>query len=117
MSRRIVLSAALFALAGLGIASSASAACDACRIGPYLASSHASRLPLRVGNVPTPPYFAVHPPVYYSGVVRRPYGDSPDAYASKRPQVRRSAPRTTAPPAPRLIVNPYYSAPAAGPST
>jgi hypothetical protein len=28
-----------------------------------------------------PPYFAVHPPVYYSYVVRRPYGYSPFPYS------------------------------------
>jgi hypothetical protein len=28
----------------------------------------------------TPPYFAIHPPVYYSYVVRRPYGYSPFPY-------------------------------------
>lgn len=28
---------------------------------------------------PTPPYFALHPPVYYEGIVKRPYGISPFA--------------------------------------
>jgi hypothetical protein len=32
------------------------------------------------GLVPTPPYFAIHPPVYYSVPVPRPYGYSPYAY-------------------------------------
>ena len=32
------------------------------------------------GRVPTPPYFALHPPVYYSQPVHRPYGHSPFAY-------------------------------------
>ena len=31
-------------------------------------------------RVPTPPYFALHPPVYYSYPVPRPYGYSPFAY-------------------------------------
>lgn len=36
--------------------------------------------------VPVPPYYALHPPVYYSHeIVRRPIGDSPYAYQSGRP--------------------------------
>jgi hypothetical protein len=31
----------------------------------------------RLGNVPTPPYFAIHPPVYYGKRVGMPYGNSP----------------------------------------
>ena len=30
--------------------------------------------------VPAPPYFSIHPPVYYSYPVARPYGYSPYAY-------------------------------------
>ena len=33
-----------------------------------------------LGIVPTPPYFALHPPVYYSCPVPRSYGYSPYAY-------------------------------------
>lgn len=32
------------------------------------------------GRIPTPPYFALHPPVYYSQPVARTYGHSPFAY-------------------------------------
>ncbi len=35
-----------------------------------------------LGLVPTPPYFALHPPVYYSCPVPRSYGYSPFAYPS-----------------------------------
>jgi len=36
--------------------------------------------------VPVPPYYALHPPVYYSHEIRRrPVGDSPYAYQSRRP--------------------------------
>jgi hypothetical protein len=39
-----------------------------------------------LGYVPVPPYFALHPPVYYSHEIRRrPTGDSPYAYPSRRP--------------------------------
>jgi hypothetical protein len=34
----------------------------------------------RTGAIPIPPYFALHPPVYYSQPVARPYGYSPFAY-------------------------------------
>lgn len=32
-----------------------------------------------LGNIPAPPYFALHPPVYYSHSIARPYGLSPFA--------------------------------------
>jgi len=51
------------------------------------------------------PYFALHPPVYYSQPVRRPYGLSPFAWP---PVVRFSERRS--PPAPLLVRNPYASA-------
>ncbi|MCB9874239.1 MAG: hypothetical protein H6821_08665 [Planctomycetaceae bacterium] len=39
-----------------------------------------------LGYVPVPPYFALHPPVYYSHEIRRrPIGDSPYAYSARRP--------------------------------
>lgn len=39
-----------------------------------------------LGFVPVPPYFALHPPVYYSHeILRRPVGDSPFAYPPRRP--------------------------------
>ena len=36
--------------------------------------------PYSTGRIPTPPYFALHPPVYYSAPVPRSYGYSPFAY-------------------------------------
>ena len=52
-----------------------------------------------LGRIPVPPYYALHPPVYYSHqIIRRPYGDSPFAYRSRRP-----APR----PAPRVVLNQF----------
>lgn len=36
--------------------------------------------PYTSGRVPVPPYFALHPPVYYSVPVARTYGHSPFAY-------------------------------------
>jgi hypothetical protein len=59
----------------------------------------------------TPPYFALHPPVYYGQRFARPYGESP--YASW-PQLQPNphyAPRLVADsigPKPRTIANPYF---------
>ncbi|MCA9166639.1 MAG: hypothetical protein KDB23_03180 [Planctomycetales bacterium] len=36
--------------------------------------------PYAMGQIPVPPYFALHPPVYYSAPVPRSYGYSPYAY-------------------------------------
>ncbi|MFI4876598.1 MAG: hypothetical protein ACIALR_14710 [Blastopirellula sp. JB062] len=63
--------------------------------------------PYSLSNVPTPPYFALHPPVYYSNSVARPYGVSPFAIQSYRPSQRvvYSAPT----PEPQVVMNPYVS--------
>ncbi len=45
------------------------------------------------GQIPIPPYFALHPPVYYSAPVPRSYGYSPYAYPGYAPT----------PPAPVLV--------------
>lgn len=52
-------------------------------------------------RVPTPPYFAVHPPVYYSHAVRRPYGLSPYAWPASRSNFARVHS------APRMVHNPF----------
>ena len=36
--------------------------------------------PYSLGQIPTPPYFSLHPPVYYSYPIPRTYGYSPYAY-------------------------------------
>lgn len=90
-----------------------------------------------LGNIPAPPYFALHPPVYYSHVITpRPYGRSPFAcscnchpagwpvatriVANRFLQVQPAAPAGPATPkasdekpvataqAPALIANPFY---------
>jgi hypothetical protein len=71
-------------------------------------------------NDRVPPYFALHPPVYYSGqIVRIPYGASPFAYPWGTPFGVRSAaaaPLVTAAPAPEneaaepvMITNEHYN--------
>jgi hypothetical protein len=51
-----------------------------------------------LGNIPTPPYFALHPPVYYSHPIARPYGHSPFACPCYCGHARKSV---------RVVVNPY----------
>lgn len=55
-----------------------------------------------LGYIPVPPYFAIHPPVYYSHQIARPYGHSPFAYAPQRPvpQPRR-----------QIVLNPHVPEP------
>jgi hypothetical protein len=62
-----------------------------------------------LGNIPAPPYFALHPPVYYSHPVARTYGRSPfacpcDCHHPSRQSVV------------RVIANPYVPATPAKPS-
>lgn len=56
----------------------------------------------RLGQIPVPPYFALHPPVYYSRPISRPYGDSPFA--------RQPAPAShyDVNVKPAVVINPYY---------
>ena len=48
------------------------------------------------------PYFSLHPPVYYSYVVPRPYGYSPFAIPPG------CTPAESAAPAPKEVLNPHY---------
>ncbi len=63
----------------------------------------AAASPYSLGQVPVPPYFALHPPVYYSAPVPRPYGYSPYAY----PGWIRTPAVVAAPPCPQVMTNPY----------
>jgi hypothetical protein len=60
-----------------------------------------------------PPYFALHPPVYYShDIIRRPMGASPFAYPSwyTPPSQQAAAPAPYQAPQPLLVENPYVKA-------
>jgi hypothetical protein len=61
--------------------------------------------PYSLGQIPTPPYFAIHPPVYYSQPVPRTYGYSPYAYPGTvmTPEVVE----------PEIIENPHVTQPPA----
>ena len=63
--------------------------------------------PYASGRIPTPPYFAIHPPVYYSHPVPRTYGYSPYAYPGT---VR--TPEVSIAPA-EVIINPHAEQPEA----
>ncbi len=54
-----------------------------------------------------PPYFATHPPVYYSHIVKRPYGISPYAAPAGIAPVEMSF----VAPVPATIHNPYFEQP------
>ena len=60
--------------------------------------------PYALDRIPTPPYFAVHPPVYYSQPVPRTYGYSPFAY----PGITRTPDVETVPTA-KIIENPHVT--------
>jgi hypothetical protein len=77
----------------------------------------------RVRSIPTPPYFALHPPVYYGPrLIMRPYGNSPFAYPSgyeRQEFVPYAQPVAEIPQSqPQLIINPYVpqGTPAAAPT-
>lgn len=58
-----------------------------------------------LGYLPMPPYYAMHPPVYYSHNVAVPYGMSPYPISSYSPSVSYVAERSI--PEPQVVVNPY----------
>src|SRR5262245_13412112 len=55
------------------------------------------------------PYFALHPPVYYSYPVPRSYGYSPFAYpfGSPTPEIEWGPPKVEKKPEPKLMSNPH----------
>ena len=56
-------------------------------------------------RIAAPPYFAQFPPVYYSGIVKRPYGISPFAAPAGITPVELSH----VPPTPQHVKNPYFN--------
>src|SRR5262245_53868287 len=55
------------------------------------------------------PYFALHPPVYYSYPLPRTYGYSPFAYpfGSPTPEIEFEAPKPAKKPEPKTMLNPH----------
>lgn len=60
--------------------------------------------PYALGRIPVPPYFALHPPVYYSQPVARTYGYSPFAYPGSTP-----TPAVAPIPTAKVITNPHVT--------
>ena len=61
--------------------------------------------PYALGRIPEPPYFALHPPVYYSQPVARTYGYSPFAYPGsvRTPEVHVEMPSA------KMLTNPHVT--------
>ncbi|MEX0793117.1 MAG: hypothetical protein WD045_08275 [Pirellulaceae bacterium] len=60
-----------------------------------------------LGYIPTPPYFALHPPVSYSYPISAPYGLSPAPIASYAPRQRVHFEQAA--PEPLVVINPYVT--------
>ena len=61
-----------------------------------------------LGYIPTTPYYALHPPVYYSHNVAVPYGMSPYPISSYSPGASYAVERSI--PEPQVVINPYVQA-------
>lgn len=66
---------------------------------PQYGFSHGTSL-YGLGRIPVPPYHALHPPVYYSQPIPRPYGHSPFAWRGGESQQIN--------PEPSVMINPYF---------
>ena len=106
MKKIIGMTIVAFALMLLGSVESAQAQCGSLGALGYgrhwrlrIAGTERQRLS-QVAEFQTPPYFALHPPVYYSHAVPRTYGHSPFAYPGTK---------ETPSPAPKaaMIENPH----------
>src|SRR5688500_14252264 len=101
MIRRLVVCGILSIVAIGAVTASASAQGGGC--GPWGGMPYGNwGYPSNAINVPTPPYFSLHPPVYYSHAVPRTYGYSPFAYPGcvMTPEVEVAA-------MPETIINPH----------
>ena len=110
--RIMVLSAAAL-FVGVAMESTASAdgfATPSAGLGAYYAGGFPAygfggyfSSPYAMDRIPTPPYFAIHPPVYYSAPFPRTYGYSPFAYPGtvRTPEIEVTKPV--------MIENPYTS--------
>ena len=135
--RKIVLSLFVIAIIGLFITTFAttSEAAKPFHAGrgfygfPYNQFAYGNGFwPYTLGFVPVPPYYALHPPVYYSAPVPRTYGYSPYPYPGhvRTPEIKVAVPKEimnphvkpqakkasnrTARLQPRVIINQYVIA-------
>ncbi len=105
MSAKLVV----WAILGILVVSAGPGTAMACD-GPYLSRSSMAwvYLPSTGYTREHIPYFALHPPVYYSYVVRRPYGYSPYAWPPM------AATTKSRPKRPIVVQNPYVNSEVAG---
>ena len=87
LNMKFYLTAIMCAIALVSSASQASADCGGFGYNGYGYYNYGIR-----PYVPAPPYFALHPPVYYGARYTRPYGDSPFAAPSQLQPVAGYAP-------------------------
>jgi hypothetical protein len=111
MTRARNILPSLVVFAALCVLPALARACDGCGPGSWMnapAFGYGGSL-YGLGYVPVPPYYALHPPVYYGQRYYRSYGESPFARAdySSRP-LRIKA---------QVIINPFVEQPAAAPAT
>jgi len=100
MIQRITFTAAFLFSAAFTMTSVQAGGCGGCYGGlagggfPGIAGYGVNLLPYSLGQVPVPPYFALHPPVYYSAPVPRTYGHSPYAYPGtfRTPEIEAATP-------------------------
>lgn len=103
-SKQLLLAASLFAVGLVGTSANAQSVGPYCSSGfPYAGWGGYFSSPYATGRIPTPPYFALHPPVYYSAPVARTYGYSPYAYPGSVRTPEIVAPQSA------MIHNPYIS--------
>ncbi len=114
---RTVLSALALALALAAVPATAQAGWPgSCGYGNHFYGLWGNPYVYSQGAAYIPPYFAIHPPVYYSPhITARPYGASPYAWGPMYTNSTRYAVAAAAPAEPLLIENPYVkgAAPAA----
>ncbi len=105
-ARRVVLTSVIVALA-CALLPSATHAGDCCSPNAWMNTpgfGYSGSL-YGLGYVPVPPYFSLHPPVYYGDNYYRSYGESPfprNDYSSRPRRIQVD-----------LIINPFFTAAAA----
>ncbi len=97
----MMVALAMFAFAGQASAQCGGGGIGNCWFGNLNAYGSSGTL-YGSGYLPVPPYFAIHPPVYYSHNYYRPYGTSPFAQSGNAAMV-------VARPTPQMVMNPHVA--------
>jgi hypothetical protein len=114
---RTALSALAVALALAAVPATAEAGWPTCGYRDHFYGLWGNPYVYSQGAAYIPPYYAIHPPVYYSPhITARPYGASPYAWGPMYTPNVRIAAAPAAPPEPQMIENPYIKAAAPAPA-